>query len=327
MFTVGYYKQEFEHEWDEFVLNKSMNGTFLQTRKFINYHPKEKFKDCSICVRKGNELVAVLLACEIVDGGLRTFFGHKGTTFGGITISGIVYSSMKMNEMVAEIIDFIKKAGFQKIYLKMVPTIYQDADTDLIDYFLFYNGFTAYSELNFYMQLEKYKDNILARFTSNKRRDYRYSTKYNLTFKKLQTKEEIADYYDVLLINLNKLNLPAVHNLNELLDLKFNRFPDHIEFYGVFYNDKIISGSMLFLFDERVVHTQYLSCNDAYSEMFPMVYLIYHLIEIAISKKKSIFSFGICTEHQGRYLNLGLANFKEGFGAEYCINRSYEKLL
>lgn len=28
-----------ESEWDQFVLEKSMNGTFIQTRKFINYHP------------------------------------------------------------------------------------------------------------------------------------------------------------------------------------------------------------------------------------------------------------------------------------------------
>ena len=42
-----------ESEWDQFVIEKSMNGTFIQTRKFINYHPANRFEDCSLCVRKG----------------------------------------------------------------------------------------------------------------------------------------------------------------------------------------------------------------------------------------------------------------------------------
>ena len=35
----------------------------------------------------------------------------------------------------------------------------------------------------------------------------------------------------------------------------------------------------------------------------------------------------ICTEDQGRYLNLGLPRVKEGFGTEFCVNRSYEKIF
>ena len=54
--NIEYYQGN-EAEWDDFVCDKSMNGTFLQTRKFINYHVEGKFKDCSICIRKGNELV------------------------------------------------------------------------------------------------------------------------------------------------------------------------------------------------------------------------------------------------------------------------------
>lgn len=37
------------------------------------------------------------------------------------------------------------------------------------------------------------------------------------------------------------------------------------------------------------------------------------------------FTLGICTENQGRKLNMGLARFKEGFGATYALNKSFEK--
>ena len=38
-FTVQPYTAEQEAAWDRFVMQESGNGTFLQTRNFLNYHP------------------------------------------------------------------------------------------------------------------------------------------------------------------------------------------------------------------------------------------------------------------------------------------------
>ena len=252
---VENYKSEYEKEWDDFVLNKSMNGTFLQTRKFINYHKESKFQDCSLCIRKGNELVAVILACVIDDEGKKTFFAHKGTTFGGICISPKAYSASSVNEIMEVVQAFVKKQGFEKMYLKMVPDIYQKKNSDLLDYFLYKNEFKCYNELNYYMYLDHYKEDVITQFSSSKRRDYRYSLKSDFVFKKLETKEEIAKFYEVLLLNLNKLGLNAVHSLEDLYDLKFERFNKEIEFYGVYLENKMVAGSMIFIFDNHIYHT------------------------------------------------------------------------
>lgn len=322
--NFSFYKDIEENEWDKFILEKSMNGVFLQTRKFINYHPSDKFKDASICVRKGNELVATILGCELEDDGKKCFFAHRGTTFGGITVSKAIYTASNIDELMSLLMAFLKEAGFNKIFIKMVPNIYQKKDTELIDYFLYKYGFYCYNELNYYLDLIKYKEDIASQFTANKRRDYRYSLKNDLTFKELIDKKDIAEYYDVLLKNLAKLNLKPVHTLEELYDLKFNRFYENIEFYGVYKDNKMIAGSMLFYFNDDIVHTQYLSSDEEYLSMFPMDFLIYNLIKVGVDKNKKIFSFGICTEDRGKYLNLGLSRFKEGFGTEFCINKSYE---
>ena len=313
-----------EQEWDAFVMDRSMNGTFLQTRKFLNYHKEGKFKDCSIQFRKGNELVAVIPACEVIDEGKKTFFAHKGSTYGGITISPLVYSASSINELMDVFLSYLRQEGFEKAYLKMVPDVYQRTNTDLLDYFLYKNGFRCYDELNYYMHLNRYKEDLIGQFSSSKRRDYRYSLKNNLTFKELTTKEEIAEYYQILLKNLKKLNLPAVHSLEDLYNLKFQRFNNLIQFYGVYKEEKMIAGSMVFLFDNHIMHTQYLSSDEDYLKLFPMDFLIANLIRTAVEQNMDIFTFGICTEDQGRYLNLGLSRFKEGFGTEFCINRSYE---
>ena len=49
------------------------------------------------------------------------------------------------------------------------------------------------------------------------------------------------------------------------------------------------------------------------------------MIKRAVEKKMNKFTLGICTENQGKKLNMGLARFKEGFGATYALNKSFEK--
>ena len=46
-------------EWDDFVENRSGNGTLFQTRRFLSYHPEGRFEDRSVLVRSGGELVCV----------------------------------------------------------------------------------------------------------------------------------------------------------------------------------------------------------------------------------------------------------------------------
>lgn len=318
------YTEEISEEWDDFVLNKSMNGTFLQTRRFINYHEDGRFKDCSLCVRKGQELVATLLACDIEEDGGAIFFGHKGSTYGGICVSPQIYNTSSLNEMFTLLTEYWNQNGYGKVFLKFVPQVYQRKNTDLLDYFCYKFGFQCYSELNFYMNLNRYGQDILSQFTSGKRRDYRYSLKNELTFKELTSKAEIEEYYCVLQMNLRKLNLLSVHSLSDLYDIKYNRFNDEVKFYGVFYKGKIIAGSMIFIFDNKIFHTQYLSSDERYLKLFPMDFLVFNLIQTAVDNHMEKFTFGICTEERGKYLNLGLSRFKEGFGTEYCINYSYE---
>ena len=67
MFTFKKFCDSYENIWDEF-LNESVNGTFLQSRRFLNYHPKGKFIDCSIMVYdEKNRLCAIVPACDVEE--------------------------------------------------------------------------------------------------------------------------------------------------------------------------------------------------------------------------------------------------------------------
>lgn len=323
--TVTKYTDDKELLWDRFVREESMNGTFLQTRKFINYHAPGKFRDCSLMFYKGEELVAVVLACEIETEGRKVFYSHKGTTFGGIVISKRIYSSASIMELMDVFEEELIIEGYDGCYLKMTSELFERSDTDLLDYVLYQRGFIQYSELNFYMCLDSYREDIISNFHSAKRRDYRYSLRNPLTFRELVSREEILQFYEVLQLNLQKLGVQSVHTYEDLLQLKFERFPEEIIFYGVYLEDRLIAGSMVFLFWGEVFHTQYLASNQEYLTYYPMFFLFYHLIRQAVEMKMNKVTLGICTEDQGRKLNIGLARFKEGFGATYALNKSFEK--
>ena len=242
-------------------------------------------------------------------------------------LSNKIYSTSNIQEIFILLENYLKQNGFNKVFFKMTPSIYQKEDSSLLDYFFYQRNYKEYHELNYYLDLSKYKDNILSQFSSSKRRDYRYSLKNDLYFSRLETESEIQMFYDVLQLNLKKLGLNSVHSFEDLIDLKFNRFKKNIDFYGVFKDKQMIAGTMLFYFGDDIVHTQYLSSNEEYLKMFPMDFLIFNIIETAIKNEKKILTFGICTENKGKYLNLGLSRFKEGFGTDYCLNNSYEKTL
>ena len=57
------YSEVYKKSWDDFVMDNSINGTFLQTRRFLSYHPVNKFEDVSILIFENNKIVAVCPSC------------------------------------------------------------------------------------------------------------------------------------------------------------------------------------------------------------------------------------------------------------------------
>ena len=67
--------------WDSFVL-KANNGTLFHLRKFLSYHPVDRFKDHSIEIYKKNTLLSVLPAADIIIDHKRMLVSHPGASYG-----------------------------------------------------------------------------------------------------------------------------------------------------------------------------------------------------------------------------------------------------
>jgi hypothetical protein len=73
----------------------------------------------------------------------------------------------------------------------------------------------------------------------------------------------------------------------------------------------------------HVIHAQYISASEEGRKNGSLDYLFDYLIQ-KYSTSKKYFDFGIVNEDSGKKINLGLLDWKEGFGARAFAHRFYK---
>lgn len=321
------YSDKYEKAWDRFVLEESINGTFLQTRNFLNYHPFGKFEDNSLMFMKGNNIIAVIPANIEMDFENKELISHQGSTFGGIVLGERYKKIIEVQTIFKELNDYLRANHFTQITLKMTSFLYSLKRSELLEYFLFLDGYNCSSEVGYYIDFSKYRDDIPSNFNSAKRRNYKNSLKNHLEFRELTTDEEIEEFYRVLENNMKKFDTIPVHTLREIKEFKNDRLNDKVSFYGVYFENKLIAGSMVFCFYKKVFHTQYLAADQNRLQLFPSEFMYENLIQEARNKGYEKLSFGTATLEHGKVFNQSLAQFKEGFGTSEYLNRTFRKKM
>lgn len=326
MYRFEWFLEEQEAEWDRFIEERSVNGTFLQSRSFLNYHPKDRFGDTSLIVyNEKNNICCLIPACTVENNEEKAFISHRGSTFGGLVIDKKHYCAKHVVPLIDELKCFLKEQGYTSAYLKMTSNIFSTAKVELFQYALCKAGFKEYKELSTYIDYSDYKDDILSNFAQGKRTNVHNCVKANLFCRELTTHEEISQFYDILCENLKKHDTVPVHTLDELYDLKFNRLNKKIGFFGVYNGEGMLAGSMMFYFDKAsCAHTQYLAARQDYNKLSPMTFMYYSMISLMKEMGYKYISWGTATEERGAILNMGLITSKEDFGSAYINNLSYE---
>lgn len=181
------YSEEHALEWDEFVMNQSVNGTFLQTRRSLNYHPGGRFVDESLMVyNEKQHLIAVVPGCRIQEKGEKIYFSHKGSTFGGVIISTRFYKAKYVDEVLTMLKQYWMDERYQKVVLKQTSEIFCVAHNDLIDYVLYKHGFQPYYEINTYIDYKNYKPELLSNLAQGKRTNVHNCVKAGMYVKPLE---------------------------------------------------------------------------------------------------------------------------------------------
>jgi len=129
-------------------------------------------------------------------------------------------------------------------------------------------------------------------------------------------------FWPILEKNLmQRFGVNPVHSLTEI-ELLAERFPNNIHLHLCSDDKEILAGIVVYL-TPQVAHIQYISASENGKELGALDFLFAELLDVVYVNHR-YFDFGISTEQEGRHLNIGLIEQKEGFGARTIVHDHYE---
>jgi hypothetical protein len=308
--TLRRYSDSDAESWNRFVAS-SKNGTFLLDRNYMDYH-RARFDDHSLLAFDGDgALLAVIPAHRRDD----MLVSHGGLTYGGV-VSDAAMTPLKMLGLFDALLAHIRAEGMRGLYYKTIPRFYhrQPADEDLFALFL-HKAVLKRRDLTTAIDPQ-----FPAPAQTRRRRGMKAAAKAGLT---VGESDRWDEFWAILAQNLAaRHNLKPVHSVAEIR-LLHGRFPDSIKLYCVLQDGAVVGGAVMYL-TERCAHVQYTASNPAGREANALDLLFFTLVEDYAGRW---FDFGISNEGDGRLLNHGLIDYKEGFGARTVTLDHYEMLL
>lgn len=303
--------------WDNFV-EASVNGTIFHTRKFLSYHPDDRFFDFSIEFYKKNKLFSLFPAVDFDYNGKRTLLSHRGASYGGFVYNEGL-SIREAHDLVENLVKMAKDEGFDQIMMTLPPIIYERRLSNYIDFALIKNGFTYVKrDVSSIVRLESTIDENVAKFKQANRTAFRKAQKLGVD---VRQSEDYEEFYDILKHNLKiRHDVQPTHTLAELIKLK-NMYPEKIRLFGAYVKEEMVAGVVMFDCNAEVTLAFYISHKESMQEFRGVNLLFYHIIKDSIEKGFQYLDFGIFTVNMEP--NFGLGRFKEGFGSSGVLRDTF----
>ena len=309
MITLKRFVEARSQQWESFI-GHSNNGTLFHHRKFLNYHPKDRFEDHSLMAYKKDKLLSIFPAAVKIENGERLLISHPGTTIGSFVVP-LNLSFADAMELVKVLVKYASEKSFDGVRITLPPSLYQSQISNYMDFAFFKQGFTyAKRDITSVLFLENKIEKNLQKFRSSHRRAVRKAQDSGVVVRR---SEDYTTFYNILVQNLSiRHDVAPTHTLHELLDIK-KRFPKDINLFAAYLDNEMLAGVVNFIINEHVILGFYISHREKYQEYRSVNLLFYSIFKWAIRKGLKIYDFGTFTLDDEP--NMGLGRFKENFGA------------
>lgn len=275
----------------------------------MEYHA-DRFTDHSLLVYERERLRAVLPASVVED----TVSSHGGLTYGGVVCTSDMGTPF-MLEIFAQLRAFLESAGVRKLVYKPVPHIYHRVPAEEDLYALFRQG------------AQLVRRDVSSTIAMDGRIPYSKGRKWSVK-KARGLGLEVARSFDFACFmaleedNLGrKYGVKPTHSPQEI-ELLADRFAENIKLFTAAKEGTVLAGVIVYE-ASNVAHAQYIAATDEGRELgAPDLVLDFLITEYYTDKR--YFDFGISTEQAGRYLNIGLTQNKESYGASATVYDTYE---
>lgn len=304
------YAPQYHEEWNSFV-KKASNATFLFEREYMEYH-SDRFNDCSLMFFCGKKLLALLPANILPEEEILQT--HGGLTYGGL-ITLPKTRATEVIEIFAALRDYMRnRLNVKSLLYKAIPYIYNTTPADAPLYALFYSGAKIIAR-----SISTTIDNSNRQALGEQRkRGIKRAGKVGII---CRPSVQFREFWDILTNNLRTVhNCTPTHTLEEI-ELLRKRFPENIKLYTANIESDIVAGIVVYE-TKNVAHFQYIAASPKGKANGALDALVAYLMNVYINVR--YIDFGISTEQNGRILNEGLIEQKEGFGGRAVVYDTYE---
>jgi hypothetical protein len=308
MVRLERYRDALRDEWDGFV-ERSRSGTFLHRRAYMEYHA-DRFVDHSLLLRAPNgDLLAVLPANER-DGVLES---HGGLTWGGLLFDSAM-TLVLMLEVVGELRRYLHATALSTLRYRAVPHVYRRGPAEEDLWALVRHG----ARLVHRAALAVVEIPAAVAPQNRRRRGARKARAAGLA---VAESGDLAAYWDLLAQVLRqRYGARPVHSLAEMSRLR-ELFPGHIRLRAVFEGAQMVAGVVLYD-SGLVLRTQYIAAGERGKALGALDLLFEELL--ATRGTARYLDLGTSEGEGLGGLNIGVAEFKEGWGARAVAVDTYE---
>jgi hypothetical protein len=306
------FSAEHEETWDAWCAG-AVNGTFLHSRRFLNYH-RGRFTDASTLLMEAGSIVGVFPAAIALDD-QELVVSHPGATYGGIVHQGRLRGT-RMIEALSALRSHYSIRGFHTLLYKAVPHIYMRVPAQDDIYALArLDARKTHTCLSSSIDLENRR-----RTTERLCRGLRKAQKIITISNDISL---LGELWTVLEHNLErKYRVKPTHSREEITALQ-KLFPDEICIRCALLDGKVEAGIVLFN-SPCVWHTQYIASSERGYQVRALIAVLESAIEESKENGARYLDLGTSNEKGGTVLNDGLYRFKTKFGGGGVAYECYE---
>ena len=287
--TISIASERHLERWDSFV-DRSVNGTIFNKRRFLAYHG-DKFKDGErfLVIMNGTEVYAQIALYTFIDErGVKTSNSPYGASYGGFIFKEVpTYKSG--NEIVNLFLSYLNENRVQQCFIRQPAGIFCAQSMDTFIFNLLEAGFVSVNrEIFNYMVIADECPVIDMIPNAACRTQIRKAIKSGVY---VNQDAPLDDAWPLIQRTIQRFGKEPTHNRDELKTLK-DTFPESIRFI-VAYHDGIPIASVTSIALNKTVNSAfYLSTDERYLKLNALRCTLERAIQQAQDNGYKHYDFG-----------------------------------
>jgi len=230
-------------------------------------------------------------------------------------------------DIVSTLLEYGKKIGIKEFLLTSAPRVYERHPNENLDFAMLWQGFNY--DLHYISSAIKLEtgEDIISRFQQTVRRNIRKTLK-NPDIR-VEINNRYDEFYPILVENKARHDVKPTHSLDDLLKLN-QLLHDRLVLFMVYYQDKPIAGSSLFIANDIVTLCFYNMLLYEYEHLKPIHRVMYEVVKWSTEKGYKYVDIGVSQDTKAANPmtpSMNLIDFKEKFDAKTVMRNTLRKKL